>query len=482
MGESGAMAEISSSPTVSIQSLLYPTTTDPQTTAPTEKTDTSSVTPVVSQDVTVLPTSTRGNSAATLGLTPPRPGGAAEADLLAIRQMLDDMNSDMRDNEIMASAQRKATAMGDALSLLNGLVSNMSEVVGLTVELPKAIAKADEAKLDYQSKQQATEKAAANLKPVAEEYTALTGQIADGNLAIKKLGDQISAKDGAILTAQSNLDRANLSLDAVKNDITSTNQAIGRLQSQYASETNAGKKAELLGQINNAKLQLQQLEGLQQTRQKTVDEASTSLGNLKKERSDLVAAQQTKTEEVSKAQARKDEIEPTKLQLETELRTARLNEDKAYSTWNDAQSYANGIPDRIEQALSGFLSIMDSYTVLASRVAAVSGSPDAGVDAELNALKKDNADALKELWKIMTDSREKLGADAEINNAITSRLQDLDEVRKTKIGLAFSSIFSSLQQALTSLSVLMDPAATSGGNNFSERQPQRMRFSIGGSA
>lgn len=476
------MAEITSSPTVSIQSLLYPSTTETQTTTPTTQTDPLATTLLVSPDTSILPSSTRGYSAATLGLTPPRPGGAAEADLLAIRQMLDDMNGDMRDNEIMASTQRKATALGGALSLIGGMVSSMSTAIALTVELPYAIETAKQTKADYETKKKAADDIATELQPITNEFNQLTSDIAQANLAIQSLTSQIASKDTSIQTTTNSLNQANSELTTINNNLTAKTQQIASLQLQLAATTNPATRASLQSQINTATAEKQQLQTQQTNKQTEVNNLNGQLSQLQTDRAGLVNSRQAKIDLVATSQARLDVITPTKLQLEAKLSTARQVENEARVVWSAAQSYADGIPARINQAFADFAATLNGFTLQAQRLTTVPNMPDGGIEAELNALKKENAEGLEELWKIMSDAREKLGADVEINDAINSRLSELDEVRRAKVGLAFSSIFTSLLDALTNLSVLMDPASTTGGNNFSERQPQRMRFAIGGSA
>lgn len=476
------MAEISSTPTVSIQSLLYPTTTDTQTTAPVTQTDPSVTTTPVTLDTSVLPSSVRGYSAATLGLTPPRPGGAAEADLLAIRQLLDDMNSETKDNEIMASAQRKATAMGSALALLSGMVTSMSEAISLTVEKPKAFAAADQANQDYQAKKSVADGVDTKLQPYATEYKDLNNVIEQANKSIEGLDSQLKVVDDGIKLTDKSIKNAEGELKDINDEISNKNKELTNLNTQYTLEKDAGKKKILADKIKDAEGELARLGNNKTQKETDISNLRTTLQGYQKQWGELVGKRDAEVDKIKKAQERLDVITPTKIQLEGELAAARKEEKEAESTYNTLQTYANGIQRRIDQAEADFAATLNGFTLLANQLAAVPGTPDGGVETELLAFKKENAEALKELWKIMSDSREKLGADLQTNDAINSRLSDLDEVRRAKVGLAFSSIFTSLQDALNTMATLMDPASTSGGSNFSERQPQRMRFSIGGSA
>ena len=482
MGECEIMAEISSSPTVSIQSLLFPTTTDTQTTTPITPTSTPVTTPVVPTGTSILQPSGRGYSAATLGLTPPRPGGAAEADLLSIRQMLDDMNNDVRNNEIMASTQRKATALGGALSLLSGMVSSMNDAIALTVELPYAIETANQTKADYQTKKQAADDVATQLLPVKTEFDKLTADITQANRDIEGLDYQIGLTDLSIGITKKQIKDATDELGVIDQSIGQKNQQIDGLKQQFNAATTPAERQRIQGLINTAQGELNQLVGQKTGKETDISNLNKTLGSWEQTKAGYVSTRGEKVILINTSQARLDVITPNKLQLESDLAAARQVENEAYNVWIAAQSHADGIPGRINQAFADFAATMTGFTLVANQLASVPGMPDAGIESELAVMKKENKEALGELWKIMSDSREKLGTELKINEAINAKLKDVDDIQRTKIGLAFSSIFTSLLDALTNLSVLMDPASTSGGSNMSERQPQRMRFAIGGTA
>ncbi len=476
------MAEITSSPTVSIQSLLYPTTTDTQTTTQTTQSSPTVTTTVVPTDTSLLPSSSRGYSAATLGLTPPRPGGSAEADLLMVRQMIEDMNNENRDTEIMASTQRKATALGGALALLGGMVSSMAEAIALTVEQPYAKAKAEETLAEYQVKQKATSEVNEKLTPVKAEFDKLTGDIAAATKAIQDIDRWIGEKNTALEFANTDLSVANFQLSGIRDNIDSKNREIISLQTQLAAATNPSVKKSLQEQILYAQGVLNQFKTQESDKLKDIGGINTRIEQLNKEKTDLQSSRQERVNQITAAQTRLDEITPTKVQLEADLAAAKKEEEEAGAVYYAAKAYYDGLQPRIDQAFADFDTTLAGFTLMANRLAAVPGMPDAGVDTELAVMRKENKEALAELWKIMSDSREKLGAEARINDAINSKLKDVDEVTRTKIGLAFTSVFSALQDAFKSLAALLDPASNSGGSNFSERQPQRMRFAIGGSA
>jgi DNA repair exonuclease SbcCD ATPase subunit len=257
---------------------------------------------------------------------------------------------------------------------------------------------------------------------------------------------------------------------------------VNDLKTLLAQTTDAGQKKIIQGQIDTATAELTRRQGVKDNYQRDYDNLNTQLQQLQTTRAGYVDSRTAKVTQVAGWQSRLETITPTKLQLEADLNAARQIENEAYNVWRAAQSHADGIPGRIEQAFADFATTLTGFTLMANRLAAVPGMPDAGIDTELATLRKENKDALADLWNIMTQSREKLGTELKINEAINAKLKDVDDVQRAKIGLAFSSIFTSLQQALTSLAVLMDPASTNGGSNMSEKPPQRMRFAIGGTA
>ncbi|MDO6966447.1 coiled-coil domain-containing protein [Rhizobium alvei] len=476
------MAEITSSPTVSIQSLLYPNTTDTQTTTQTTQSNPTVTSTIVPTDTSILPSSGRGYSAATLGLTPPRPGGSAEADLLMIRQMLEDMNNDTRNNEIMASTQRKATALGGALSLLSGMVESVGTAFSLILEKPVAYATAARTRIDYDTKKQAADDIATQLAPVKTEFDKLTGDIAKANQDIGNIDYQIGLTDASIDITKKQIKDAKDDLGVIEQSIYQKNQQIDGLKQQLAAATTNSEKQRIQGLINTAQSELSGLLDRKTGKEGDITNLNTTLDQWNQTRSNYVTTRAEKVTLIDTAQTRLDEITPTKLQLESDLNAARQVENDAYNVWHAAQSYADGIQPRIDQAFADFAATMAGFTLMANRLAAVPGMPDAGLESELATLRKENKDALADLWNIMTQSREKLGTEAKINEAINAKLKDVDDVQRAKLGLAFSSIFTSLRQALGTMAVLLDPTATNGGSNFSEHQPQRMRFAIGGTA
>lgn len=484
------MTEIVTAP-VSIQSLLYQ---EALTTPPEQPVQgTQSSTPVGLLQITAdqQTTSTgRGLSAATLGLTRPRGTGAAEADLVLVRQLLDDLRSDVKTNELFANAERRTTALGDALAVLKSLEENLARAVFLAADTGPAKVRTELAKANYDQASLVTQGARGELSTfLTNVYDPLTKQISDTraeNVTLQQRVDNLTnvllpQERQTKLAAETQLGAAvNPSPGTIRYDLTVQRNEKARIDALVNAEPDPVKKQTIKTQNNYSGVlsEIARLEGLETDRLGTISTAAKNIGDFEAEVSSKSATIQTNAQNIATWEnTLETEVVPEKLRLEGILGAAEEVELVMKGRYDEADSYEKSIPGQLDVAMGNFNASLAVIGVFIARLSTGSGSLEGGLAAELFNLKEGNLGSIRQLSDILDKARDVLISDSAIRNAIRNETNDLGEVRKTKVTLAFSAIFTSLQEALNNLANGIE--ASAGPQDGSKG---RMRFAIGGAA
>ena len=486
------MTEIVNAP-VSIQSLLYqePSTTPPDTTVQGTQTQSSPVVGLqqITADQTTATTG-RGLSAATLGLTRPRGSGNAEADLVLVRQLLDDLRSDLKTNELFANAERKTTALGDALAVLKSLEENLARAVFLAADTEPAKLRTEVAKQVYDQAYQVAQVARGELSTyLTNVYDPLVTQISETKAENVTLQQRVDTLQNVLLpqerqtklAAENELGAAvNPSVGTIRYDLAAQRNEKARIDGLVNAEPDPAKKEIIKTQnnYNGVLAEIGRLEGLETDRLGIISTASKNIGDFEEEVSSKSSTIQTNAQNIA---AWEDTLEtvvaPEKLRLEGLVDAAEEVELEMKGYYDDADSYEKSIPGQLAVALGNFNASLAVIGVFIARLSTGSGSLEGGLEAELLNLKEGNLGTIRQLSDILDKARDVLISDSAIKNAIRNETNDLGEVRKTKVSLAFSAIFTSLQEALNNLANGIEASA-----GPQDKSKGRMRFAIGGAA
>ncbi|MDN2581428.1 hypothetical protein [Aquibium sp. ELW1220] len=486
------MTEIVNAP-VSIQSLLYqePSTTPPDTTVQGTQTQSSPVVGLqqITADQTTATTG-RGLSAATLGLTRPRGSGNAEADLVLVRQLLDDLRSDLKTNELFANAERRTTALGDALAVLQSLEENLARAVFLEADTEAAKVRTETAKENYDQASLVTQAARSEFNTyVGDVYDPLVKQIADTraeNVTLQQRVDDINntllpGEQQKKIAAENQLGAAvNPAPGTIRYDLASQRNEKARIDALVNAEPDPVKKEAIRTQNNYTGVlsEISRLEGLETEKKGIIDDAAKAISDYQQEVLSKSATIETNEGNIATWEGTlRTVVAPEKARLEGILEEAAAVEQVMKGRYDAADSYEKSIPEQLAIALGNFNAALAVIGVFIARLSTGSGSLEIGLAAELLNLKEGNLGTIRQLADFLDKARDALIADSTIKNAIRNETNDLGEVRKTKVSLAFSAIFTSLQEALNNLANGIE--ASTGAQ---EKSKGRVRFAIGGSA
>lgn len=486
------MTEIVNAP-VSIQSLLYQEVPPTPTGTPVQGTQTPSSGIVGLQQIVAdqsTTTGSRGLSAATLGLTRPRGSGVTEADLVLVRQLLDDLRSDLKTNELFANAERRTTALGDALAVLKSLEENLARAVFLEADTEPAKARTQAAKQNYDQASLVTGAARGQLNTYLNDvHDPLVKQITDTraeNVTLQQRVDDINntllpGEQQKKIAAETQLGSAiNPAPGTIRYDLATQRNEKTRIEALVNAEPDAAKKQAIRTQNNYAGVltEIGQLEGLEREKIGIIDDAVEAIAALESEASSKSTTIETNKGNIATwEETLRTVVAPEKARLERILQDAVDVETVMKGRYDAADSYEKSIPGQLEVALGNFNASLAVIGVFIARLSTGSGSLEGGLAAELLALKEGNLGTIRQLSDLLDKARDALIADSAIKNAIRNETNDLGEVRKTKVSLAFSAIFTSLQEALNNLANGIE--ASTGGQDKSKG---RVRFAIGGTA
>jgi len=486
------MTEIVNAP-VSIQALLYQEALTTQPNPSVQGTQTQQTAPIGLLQIAAdqqTAGSGRGLSAATLGLTRPRGSGNAEADLVLVRQLLDDLRSDLKTNELFANAERRTTALGDALAVLKSLEENLARAVFLEADTEPAKARTEAAKQNYDQASLVTQAARGELNAyVSDVYDPLVKQITDTkaeNVTLQQRVDDINntllpGERQKKIAAENQLGAAvNPAPGTIRYDLAAQRTEKARIDALVNAEPDPAKKELIKTQNNYARVltEIGRLEGLETSTIGTISDAAKAISDYEQEVLSKSATIETNKGNIAAWEdTLRTVVAPEKARLEGILEEAAAVEQVMKGRYDAADSYEKSIPDQLAIALGNFNASLAVIGVFIARLSTGSGSLEGGLAAELLNLKEGNLGTIRQLSDLLDKARDALIADSTIKNAIRNETNDLGEVRKTKVSLAFSAIFTSLQEALNNLANGIEASA-----GTQDKSKGRMRFAIGGAA
>lgn len=431
--------------------------------------------------------SSRGLSAATLGLTRPRGSGGVEADLVLVRQILDDLRSDLKTNELFSNAERRTTALGDVLAVMQSLVENLERANFLEADTEPARIRTQEARLNYDAASLTAGTARGELTNyVTNVFDPLNELINDAKAENVTLGARVELINNTLLpnerltksTAESQLGtEVNPAPGTIRFSLAASRAEVQRIDALVAAEPDPAKKEAIRLQNNYAYHtgEVTRLSGLETASLTTISTATQKIGELEQEASTKTQQIQTNTVNIATWEDRmRTEVVPERARLQGIVDDANAVELVMKGRFDTADNYEQSIPGQLAIALGEFNAALAVIGVFIARLSTGSGSLEGGLEAELLSLKQGNLGSIRELSTLLEKARDVLINDNLIKDAIKDKTNDLGEIRKTKVTLAFSAIFTSLQDALNNLANALDPSINAPEKNG------RLRFSIGG--